>query len=88
MPNVQLLDIVKRHKTYEGIRSVAVPTPDGGEEIYFQPDIYDGTTTVTPGADPVTLATAETYLERDVVIGAIPYAEVTNQAGGKTVTIG
>jgi len=35
-----------------------------------------------------TLNTAGNYLDRDVVVQAIPYAEVSNQKGGKTATIG
>ena len=47
------------------------------------------TWTVTPlvGAE-TTLATAGKYLDRDIQVEAIPYAEVTNVSGGKTATIG
>lgn len=47
------------------------------------------TWTVTPlvGAE-TTLATAGKYLDRNIQVEAIPYAEVTNISGGKTATIG
>jgi len=49
----------------------------------------ESTWSVTPlvGA-ATTLNTAGNYLDRDIVIQAIPYAEVSNQTGGKTATIG
>lgn len=88
MPDVQLLDIVKKSQTYEGIKSIAVPTPSGGEEIYFQPDLYSGDTIVTPSDEQVILRTADTYLEQNVVINAVPYEIEPNGAGGNTAIIG
>lgn len=50
---------------------------------------YDGAYTVIPSAtDAQTLETAKTYLDADVKIEKIPYAEVSNAAGGTTITIG
>ena len=50
---------------------------------------YDGSFSVTPSAtDAQTLKTAQTYMDADVKIEKIPYAEVSNNAGGKTATIG
>ena len=34
------------------------------------------------------LKTAKRYLSKDITVKAIPYAEVSNLFGGKTVTIG
>lgn len=34
------------------------------------------------------LNTAKKYLRNDIVVKAIPYAEVSNLSGGRTVTIG
>ena len=35
-----------------------------------------------------TLDTAKKYLRNNIVVKAIPYAEVSNESGGRTVTIG
>ena len=44
---------------------------------------------MTPQTDgETTLETAQTYLDRDIVVQAIPYAEVSNIKGGLTATIG
>lgn len=51
--------------------------------------IYNGPWTVTPLAEQgTTLATAQKSLDRDIVVEAIPYAEVSNIKGGLTATIG
>ena len=50
--------------------------------------IYDGDYFVTPAATAQTLRTAQKKMIEDMVIKAIPYAEVTNTSNGKTVTIG
>lgn len=50
---------------------------------------YDGSFVVTPSADNVqTLKTAGKYNESDITVDKIPYAEVSNPAGGVTVIIG
>lgn len=49
---------------------------------------YKGDYTVTPRVSEQKLATAEKLLKNDVVVKEIPYAEVSNLTGGKTVTIG
>lgn len=50
---------------------------------------YEGEYTVTPSTEEeITLATAQKVLLADVKVNKIPYAEVTNIKGGKTVTIG
>lgn len=51
--------------------------------------VYDGTYEVTPSPDnEQTLNTRQTFMNADVVVKKIPYAEVTNTSNGKTVTIG
>lgn len=51
--------------------------------------VYDGVISVTPDVhNNQILKTAKTYLDADVMIQKIPYAEVTNNTGGKTATIG
>lgn len=49
---------------------------------------YKGDYVVTPRVSEQRLATAEKVLHNDVVVREIPYAEVSNLTGGKTVTIG
>lgn len=49
---------------------------------------YSGAYEVTPKFEVQTLKTADRLLTKDVIIEEIPYAEVSNNAGGTTVTIG
>lgn len=51
-------------------------------------DVYVGDYEVTPKVEAQTLSTANKILTKDVIVNKIPYAEVTNTAKGKTVTIG
>lgn len=51
--------------------------------------VYDGTYEIVPSADNEhTLNTAQTFMDADLVVTKIPYAEVDNASNGKTVTIG
>lgn len=51
--------------------------------------LYDGTYSVTPETDvSQILRTSGKVLDSDIVIAKIPYAEVSNNANGLTVTIG
>lgn len=56
----------------------------GGSAIERYPGPYD----VTPTPDGQTLPTARRRMTEDLTIEPIPYAAVTNQSGGWTVTIG
>ncbi len=49
---------------------------------------YEGEYEVTPKFEAQTLHTADRLLTKDVIIEEIPYAEVSNNSGGTTVTIG
>lgn len=49
---------------------------------------YDGEYEVTPTTTAQTLKTAQRFLDKDVEIKEIPYAETSNNAGGETVYIG
>lgn len=50
---------------------------------------YDGSFVVTPSADSnQRLLTSGKYNESDITVEKIPYAEVSNPAGGVTVIIG
>lgn len=51
-------------------------------------DVYEGDYIVTPKVVQQTLPTAQRLMQADVLIKEIPYAEVTNNVGGKTATIG
>lgn len=48
---------------------------------------YEGEYEVTPTPDEQELATANKSMHRDVLVHAIPYHSVTNEAGGYTVSI-
>lgn len=51
--------------------------------------LYDGEYSVTPSANnEQTLLTAQKRMNANVTIEKIPYAEVSNNSGGTTVTIG
>lgn len=65
------------------IRDVVIQT--GGEVV---PD-YEGAYEVTPQVDePVVLHTKAKRMKDDVTVKKIPQYEVSNAAGGKTLTIG
>lgn len=65
------------------IRDVVIQT--GGEVI---PE-YEGAYEVTPQVDePVVLHTKAKRMKDDVTVKKIPQYEVSNAAGGKTLTIG
>ena len=59
------------------------------DEIVIDYDIYSGQYLVTPLPNiEQILRTQNKVVTEDIVINPIPYAEVSNLAGGKTVTIG
>ena len=64
--------------------NIGVNVPSGGG---YYPE-YKGSYTVTPAAEEQTLPTEDTLMKQDLVIEAIPYAEVTNNANGLTASIG
>lgn len=49
---------------------------------------YDGEYEVTPSTEEQILKTANKSLNEDIKVKNIPYFEVSNNAGGITVTIG
>ena len=51
-------------------------------------DPYDGTYEIIPTTDFQLLLTMDKYMEDDVLVHPIPYAEVSNVSGGYTATIG
>lgn len=54
----------------------------------IRPESYKGEYEVTPTTSAQILETSQKFLEDDVTVKEIPYAEVTNLANGITVTIG
>ncbi len=58
------------------------------DRVCMAGDMFDGDYILTPRADPQTVPTKNKILLEDMVVDAIPYAEVTNLSNGKTVTIG
>ena len=66
-----------------------MPIVQNGEWAIEKPSQYNGAFIVnpTPDGDQV-LATKGMYMYLDLVVGEIPYSEVTNAANGTTVTIG
>lgn len=63
----------------------AVPFPTVGSIDYPE---YEGSYEVTPSAEAQTLETADKVLKQNIEVKKIPYAEVLNDSGGNTVTIG
>jgi hypothetical protein len=59
-----------------------------GSVVVQEPDYYDGAYDIRPSIDSQTVATKDKTMREDLLIEAIPYAEVTNNANGVTVTIG
>ena len=62
-----------------------VITATGSAESY---PTYVGTYEITPSVDEKILATENKILKQNITVNKIPYAEVTNNTGGMTVTIG
>lgn len=50
-------------------------------------EVYEGSYKVTPSVSSQKLDTSNKLMQSDVLVEEIPYAEVTNNFGGKTVTI-
>lgn len=64
---------------------VAESLPDANTADY---EVYKGSYQVTPMVSSQTLDTSNKLLQADVVVEKIPYAEVSNNSGGKTASIG
>lgn len=58
-----------------------------GRPVYLGGEPYEGTYEVTPKVTAQTLQTAQKFMREDVSIQAIPYFDVSNQAGGNTIYI-
>lgn len=61
----------------------------GGKWQAVELPVYDGAYTVIPSTeDERVLETAQKYMDADIKVKKVPYAEVTNTSGGITVFIG
>lgn len=61
----------------------------GQFQVVTDTPVYEGTYVVTPSAEEAqTLLTAHKMMLEDVKVEKIPYAEVSNNSGGTTATIG
>lgn len=61
------------------------PDPTGNVKL----PSYNGEYQVTPSAaEDVTLLTSQTFVDANIKVSKIPYAEVSNNSGGTTATIG
>jgi len=58
------------------------------QRVLTELNVYSGRYEVTPSAEEQTLPTAQVIMEQDLLINEIPYSEVSNNKGGKTVNIG
>ena len=59
--------------------------PDANTSDY---EVYEGSYKVTPAVSSQTLDTSNKLMQADVLVEKIPYAEVSNNSGGKTASIG
>lgn len=57
-------------------------------ELIEQFPLYSGQYAIVPSTNEQNLTTKNKILTDDIAVNAIPYAEVTNNTGGLTVTIG
>lgn len=64
---------------------IAENLPDANTSDY---EVYEGSYKVTPVASSQTLDTSNKLMQADVLVEKIPYAEVSNNSGGKTASIG
>lgn len=95
--NMQIVDftqnpVVKPLKVNENGVYTAPEGVDGFNPVtvdvfQVQGEEYEGSYEVTPKLEEQILQTAEKVMTNDLKIKEIPYAEVTNPAGGTTVII-
>lgn len=68
--------------------SVNVNVQAGGGADDPTYEVYEGAYKVTPSVSNQTLETANKLMQSNVIVEEIPYAEVSNNSGGKTASIG
>lgn len=59
-----------------------------GEWVAKDLPVYDGSYSVVPSNNEQVLNTSQKFVDADIKVEKIPYAEVTNMSGGITATIG
>lgn len=74
-------------KKLKPVLSVNGVEPDAEGDVKLP--VYSGEYQVTPSAgEDVTLLTEQTFVDANIKVLKIPYAEVSNNSGGTTATIG
>lgn len=74
-------------KELKPVTSVNGTEPDESGNVKLPS--YDGEYQVTPNASAdITLLTSQTFVDANIKVNKIPYAEVSNNSGGITATIG
>lgn len=69
------------------VTSINGVTPDASGNVELPS--YNGEIEIVPSANSdITLLTSQTYVDANIKVNKIPYAEVSNNSGGKTATIG
>jgi len=58
------------------------------QRVLAELKVYSGNYEVTPSTQKQQLPTAQAIMEQDLFVKEIPYSEVSNNEGGKTVNIG
>ena len=62
---------------------------DNFQNIAVSPDVeyYTGSYEITPDVDAQKMPTAQKFMNEDVTVKAIPFFDVSNDAGGNTIFI-
>ena len=79
----QKIDVENALEQQVGIKQDVIIVP-----VYKDAPEYEGEYEVTPKVTAQSLPTARKLMTKDVTIAEIPYAEVSNNSGGTTATIG
>lgn len=85
-PVIQPLTVTK-NGTYPVPNGVDGFNPVNVDVLQTQGEEYSGSYEITPAVEQQIMQTAEKVMREDVTIKEIPYAEVSNPAGGTTVII-
>lgn len=85
-PVVKPLNVTE-NGTYTTPEGVDGFNPVNVDIFQVQGEEYEGSYEVTPTTEEQLLQTAEKVMRNDLKVKEIPYAEVTNPAGGTTIII-
>lgn len=80
----------KLHVKFEKVSKAIDINFEGLQQITGEPEveIYTGSYEITPKVDAQTMTTAQKFMTDNVTVKAIPFYDVSNTAGGKTIYIG